>query len=139
MHVQPTIGPALRKRDTFSPEVGERICTRLMGGDSLRAICQVDGMPARATVFAWLKQHPAFQEQYIRARAIQAELLADEILELADDARSSIQRSRLQIDARKWLASKLFPKKYGKRVGVNVTTRPMAATFPETARRAIAN
>lgn len=82
-----------------------------------------------ATVFRWLAQHGEFQEQYARAREAQADYLAEEILDIADDGTNDwmeregntlvdhehISRSKLRVDARKWLMSKLLPKKYGDR------------------------
>lgn len=77
-------------------------------------------MPSRAAVNKWLIEHQEFTDQYVRAREAQAEVYADEIVELADDiSRDSlkdsgaIERAKVQIDARKWVASKLLPKKYG--------------------------
>jgi len=93
-------------------------------------------MPAMSSVFLWLQKHPEFSEQYTRAREAQADALADDILEISDDARNDwmerhgedsrgwqvngehIQRSRLRVESRKWIASKLKPKKYGDKVAV---------------------
>ena len=58
---------------------------------------------------------PEFAEQYARAREVQAETLADEIVSIADED-GDPQRQRLRVDARKWVASKLKPKRYGDKV-----------------------
>ena len=97
----------------------------------MRSICRADEMPALSTVFLWIGKHPEFSDQYTRARESQADALFEDILEIADDARNDwmerrgeegagwvvngehLQRSRLRIDARKWMAGKLRPKKYG--------------------------
>jgi hypothetical protein len=72
----------------------------------------------------------------VRAKADGLDILADEIIALADECRigekyketkegnyvergDMVERSRLQIDSRKWLLSKLAPKKYGERLDVN--------------------
>jgi hypothetical protein len=105
-----------------------------MEGESLRTICLSDDMPSATTVFRWLAdaRYAAFREQYTRAREAQADHLAEEILQIADDGRNdtyetdgvvavnhdAIQRSRLRVDARKWLAGKLAPKKYGDKLAV---------------------
>ena len=62
----------------------------------------------------------AFAEQYARAREAQADALADEIVDIADGADSSgdAARDRLRIDARKWAAARLTPRKYGDAVKV---------------------
>lgn len=88
-------------------------------------------MPDKATVIRWLSLQPAFRDQYARAREAQADTLFDEILDIADDGHNdwmlrsygdderwvengeAIRRSVLRIDARKWMAGKLRPKKYG--------------------------
>ena len=116
---------------TFSEEVAAEICAQLAEGNSLRSICRADDMPALSTVFRWLKVEEGFSDQYARAREAQADALFDEILEISDDARNDwmerrgeddagwiangehIQRSKLRIDARKWMAGKLRPKVYG--------------------------
>lgn len=115
----------------YLPEVGEDICNLLMLGESLRSICKRPGMPAIRTVMYWLQRHEDFMQQYARAREVQAELLAEEIIEIADDSAGDVivdedgreqtnhervARSRLRVDARKWYASKLAPKRYGDRV-----------------------
>lgn len=119
----------------YSPEIVAVICSRIVEGESLRSICRDEEMPVCSTVFLWLQKHEAFSEQYARARDAQADTLADEILEISDDARNDwmqrnhgeddpgwvangehIQRSRLRVDTRKWIASKLKPKKYGDKI-----------------------
>jgi hypothetical protein len=118
------------RHSTFSPEIADTICEQLAEGHSLRRICATKDLPHIATVFRWLEQNAAFREQYARARELQADTLADEILDIADDGRNDktvdengievidhdvIARSRLRVDARKWIASKLKPKVYSER------------------------
>lgn len=115
-------------KSTYSDKVADRICEQLVTGMSLRKICLADDMPNASTVFKWLRDNEAFSKQYALAREEQAETLADEIIDIADasdnDTKTSkdgqevpnnewITRSRLRVDARKWVASKLKPKKYG--------------------------
>ena len=96
----------------YSVDVADTICQEIMTGKSLRTICAQEDMPGASTVYSWLREHPEFQEAYARAREIQADVLADEIVEIAD-TEPDAQVARNRIDARKWLASKLRPKKYG--------------------------
>ena len=115
----------------FDQEQADTICQRIAEGESVRAICRDDSMPAMSTVFKWLSRVPEFAEQYAHAKEEQAETLADEIVAIADEAEVSakvdgedvrlsldataIARNRLRVDARKWVAAKLKPKKYGDR------------------------
>lgn len=111
----------------YSDAVADAICERLANAESLRRICLADDMPAQSTVFRWLAQNATFREQYASAREAQAHAMADEILDIADDGSNdfmgedekyngdAVARSKLRVDARKWLAAKLLPKKYGDR------------------------
>ena len=99
----------------YTPELAATICTLLMEGLSLRKICKKKGLPALSTACKWLATNPEFSEQYARAREVQAELLADEIVEIADTAtdKNDAPAVSVKVEARKWTASKLLPKKYG--------------------------
>jgi len=79
-------------------------------------------MPNADTVNEWRINRAEFSEQYARARERRAEVLADEILDIADKAEDA-QIARLQVDARKWAASKLDPKRYGDRLDIDATVR----------------
>ena len=64
-----------------------------------------------------------FQDQYTRARDKQADYFAEEIIEIADSAEAesaAVAKAKLQIDARKWAASKIAPKKYGDKQEIDV-------------------
>jgi hypothetical protein len=130
------------------------ICERISNGESLRQICDGDDMPAASTVFLWLSADSAFSEQYARAREAQADAIFDEILLIADDGRNDWMerkneedanmgwrenRSRLRIDARKWMAGKLRPKKYGDKIelehGVTDTLGDLMREVAENGKR----
>ena len=97
----------------YTPELTAQICERLAIGESLRSICRDDAMPSLASIFLWLGKYPEFSEQYARAREAQAESHADQIVEIADDDKIDPNHKRIMVDARKWVASKLKPKRYG--------------------------
>ena len=119
----------------YSQEMADIICERIADGESLRQICSEETMPNKATVFRWLGKFKEFSDQYARARENQAETLADEITNIADETMvivkekdgftevvldsTAVARNRLRIDTRKWVASKLLPKKYGDKVDLN--------------------
>lgn len=105
---------------TYSDDLASRICERMAEGESLRKICAEKGMPAKSTVFKWLGEHEAFSDQYARARIAQADKYVDELVDIADEGKNEdAQILRLRMDARKWAASKLAPKKYGERLDLN--------------------
>lgn len=117
----------------FTPEIANEICERLIRGESLRSICADDEagwLPHERTVYRWLETNEAFRQQYAHAREAQADRFVDEIIDIADAPNATTnretgetelrdpQRDRLRVDARKWVASKLAPKKYGDKVAL---------------------
>lgn len=107
----------------YTKDMSDKICEKISGGLSLRAICAEVGMPARGTVYRWLIENADFQDQYARAREKQADYFAEEIIEIADSAEAesaAVSKAKLQIDARKWAASKIAPKKYGDKQEIDV-------------------
>lgn len=75
-----------------------------------------------------------------RPREQQADLYADEIIEIADACEpeaAAVAKAKARIDARKWLAARLAPKKYGDRLDVNavaavkVESRSLADIFTD--------
>lgn len=122
------------RQSSYTPELALTVCTYIAEGLSLRDIQAIDGMPTKTTIMRWLQAFPEFRDQYARACELRTEAHADEILAIADDGSNdwmekkfgdevkwvengeAIRRSQLRIDARKWLMSKLAPKKYGDKV-----------------------
>lgn len=127
----------------YTPEIETKICELIAEGKSLSEICRADDMPSRETVYAWKAKNQAFSDRYARAVEDRAEKLAEEILTISDDDsgdfgfkrvknedgesaevfidKDNIQRAKLRVDSRKWIASKLFPKKYGDKVQNELT------------------
>jgi hypothetical protein len=112
----------------YTPELADVICSRLADGESLRAICRDDGLPDERTVRGWARDADhVFFPQYARAREIAYHAMADDLLEIADDSTGDldadgkvnadhIARSRLRVDTRKWMLSKMLPKVYGDKI-----------------------
>lgn len=107
----------------FSQELFDEICERISSGESLRKICMDKNMPNLTSVWKWLNDNEELSKQYARAREQQAETFVDEILSISDEILptgidgkidpSVLNQARLKIDARKWVASKLKPKRFG--------------------------
>ncbi len=99
----------------FTDDLAKDICNELANGRSLRSYCRQDNTPAMSTVMRWISDDKKFQEQYARARELQADYFVDEIVEIADKAEDAAI-ARLQVDARKWVAGKQRPKKYSDKI-----------------------
>ena len=108
---------------SYTQAMADEICGRIADGESLRSMCLEDRMPSKTTVFKWLIDNASFSDQYARARETQADTLFDDILHIADAARlktdsDALNHAKVRIDARKWMAGKLRPKKYGEKLSL---------------------
>ncbi|MCO1396406.1 hypothetical protein [Burkholderia cenocepacia] len=126
-----TAKKAPAKAVEFSQELFDRICELIASGGSVRSVCAGTGMPDRMTFNRWRKMTPELQAQYDQACLDRADAIFDEILEIADDSRLDtlatekngeqmntewVTRSRLRVDARKWVLARMNRKKYGDHV-----------------------
>jgi hypothetical protein len=106
----------------YSEEWARQFCDLISQGKSVVDICAMEDQPHRDSVYAWMREREDFSDMYARAREERADLLAKEILEIADTPCTNqveVAQQRNRLDTRKWLASKLAPKKYGDRLQVD--------------------
>ena len=127
----------------YDMSIADEVLDGIAAGGSLREVCGKPGLPSVTTFMRWLadERNENLRERYARARELQAEYMAEDILSIADEEctmvkadkhgsqdddgqgntevvfdSTAVQRNRLRVDARKWLLSKLAPKKYGDKV-----------------------
>lgn len=117
---------------TYNPEIAADICGQLaVCTKALSAILsERDEYPSLPAFYRWMLDHSELRELYARAKDSQLKILSDEILEISDSTQPGeirtikpdgeevkisdmIEHRKLRIDTRKWLLSKLDPKKYG--------------------------
>jgi len=124
--------------EIYTEDLADKICARIATTSfSLRTICEEEGMPSVETILKWLRADKnGFVAQYTRAKQEQADYLVEEMLDIADDGSNDLMtitkgdasyemenkevtnRSKLRVETRKWIASKLKPKKYGEKIDV---------------------
>jgi hypothetical protein len=110
----------------YTPELGILICDYVSSStDGMRKMCRNnDSFPHVDTLMQWRFKYPEFSARYAQAKLIQADLLAEEILDIIDDVDTlsdCVMKARAQVDTRKWLASKLLPKAYGDKIQSETT------------------
>ena len=97
----------------------QRVCDELAKGRSLRSICTAEDMPHFVTVLQAVQRDDDLHEMYVKARAIGAEILADEMFDLARQpldgfdkqlANAEVQRRRVEIDTMKWVFARMQPR-----------------------------
>ena len=142
----------VRYSDALVDEICFAISTCSIG---LHRLCAKNKhWPEYQTLFNWLKdgKHQYFVDLYARAKEEQADFMADEINEIADTQEigektkitgtgrnkvvevtkgDMIEHRRLRIDARKWTAAKLKPKKYSDKIQHDVTINKEQPLFPD--------
>lgn len=108
------------------------ILSEIEEGASLRSVLKKEGMPDSTTFYNWIDSDDTKQKsiQYVRACEKRAESIFEDILEIADESSGDkkytesgevidseyVARSRIKIDARKWMLGKMQPKKYGEKI-----------------------
>ena len=121
--------PAPERPTEYIREIGESICGRLVEDENLRSICAEPGMPDVPTVSSWISNNGEFRGMYAVAREFQAHCIADEVIELVDDAsgdcvgkvradgrvvwgpdRKNLPRCLLRCEVRRWVAKQLLAR-----------------------------
>lgn len=109
------------------------ICFRISEGESLRSIVKDEDMPDLTTFLVWISEDEVKSKQYARAMELRADSMFEDMLDIADDSSEDaltddngnvkvntefVQRSRLRVDTRKWVLSRMNPKKYGDKTDI---------------------
>jgi hypothetical protein len=129
----------------YTDKLADKICQMIAQGQSVRSICAKKDMISMQTFFRWLRENDKFREQYARACEERSYMHAEDIIEIADNATNdymeklegdgyifnseNVQRSRLRIDTRKWLMSKLNPKVYGDKLDMTTNGNDIGVTL----------
>jgi hypothetical protein len=131
----------------YSDKLVTEFCERMCQGEAPNQICKDPKMPSYPTIIRWsLSNDPkyeVFRVMYEEAKKIMWMYRADELVDISDNSANdfidrynkfteetervldpeNVQRSKLRIDTRKWLLSKLLPHIYGEKVDVSVGGR----------------
>lgn len=150
----PEAFPGRADRTPYTQELGERICALVADGLSLLEVVDtLGGSPNIRSIINWRRTAPGFGDMYEQAFRDRLEVWSEEIMTVSDDARNdwmdrqlasgaiirspdpeTAARSRLRLDARKWLLSKLHPERYGELVKLDANVKSQNTHFidPET-------
>lgn len=119
-----------RKYIRYSRALTDEICRRLAAGEGMIVICRSPGMPSVDTVRQWIIQDTdGFAKRHTEARQAQADYYVDQIIKIADEPIKRVvdqfgvsrldgahaQQQRTRIDARKWYAGKVAPRRWGEK------------------------
>jgi|SRR6185369_6716710 len=127
---------AMPPHSTYTEEAADIICANLSRGITVAETCRQIGV-GRTTVYRWRDERPEFAERFAHARDVGFDAIAEEALEIADEASNdwmqrnlgggppsyvengeTVQRSKLRIETRLKLLAKWSPKRYGDMIKV---------------------
>jgi hypothetical protein len=114
----------MTKQWEYSDALVETIISRMIEGESVRSICNDPNMPSRFTVLTWQATNDEFQAKCARARAMQADVIHDDLADMEVGVLSGTippDVARVAASMKQWRASKLAPKKYGDKLDLNQT------------------
>lgn len=129
----------MQRPKQFTQEMADEVCRRLAECGSLRRVCMDTSMPTERTVRQWYTENAEFAAEYTRAKEAGIDALVDETLDIADDGENDwmastkpgnpgyelngehVQRSKIRIETRRWLAERMAPKKYGLRTATEIS------------------
>ena len=130
---------------SYSLEIAEEVCARVADGESLLEMSHDPGLPSPQSLHSWMKQHAEFDAMYQAACEVRAELIADEVVAIADDDSEdlfeqgdgkppaaniqAIRRAGLMMRSRMWRVKTLAPRRFGPRP--EVPTGPREMTWEE--------
>ena len=122
---------------TYTPELANYVCnmigTNACGLNKLTKM--YEEFPDKSTIYAWIRAHSEFSNQYLEARRLQALVLADSMLDIADEIpvfeddkgieridSGMLGRAKIDFEVLKWHASKMAPKIFGDKQQVEQVT-----------------
>ena len=128
-------------------EIAKIILDRIKSGMSLIKATANNDPISDSTFDEWCSNDKELAGEYARAREQRADKIFEEMLSIADDGTNDtivltgkdgtpievenkewVNRSKLRIDTRKWMLSKMQPKVYGDKI--DITTKDEAITMP---------
>lgn len=132
----------------FDQKKFDEVLKLIEEGESLRKSCELVKFN-RSTFYYVIDERDDLKDKYARATKDRHDKIFEEILDIADDSSNDyitdsegfeklnqehVQRSKLKIDARKWMLGKMNPKKYGEHLKIDQTVnerKNVADLFPD--------
>ncbi len=131
-HLKEKVG----RKSTYTAELAAKVLHQVATNPSgLRKMYrEIDWFPEPTVIYSWRYMFPEFRQQYADAYKFKAEIMAEEIIEIADDTSNdyvlndkgekvfcteNYQQRRLRTENRRFVASKLV-KAYADKIEQNV-------------------
>lgn len=104
-----------------TPELIQKIKDLLIEGNSMAAICRMEGMPNYVTVSRWEDEDADFRSISTRARELGTHYMADDCIRISDDTTIDPQHKRFMVETRMRLIGKWNRKAYGDKTTTELT------------------
>jgi hypothetical protein len=104
----------------FSQAMADMICSKILAGKALTAVCEEPGMPGYHIVSHWRRANPDFAEQIDQAITDRAEVYHDKIMEVVEELdtapeKDMVSAARVKVEALKWAAEVGNKARFGKK------------------------
>ncbi len=131
----------MRRTKKEKDNIVDDICELISNGMSAVKACREKSIQP-SVYFDWLSKMEQYARAHAKAMECRSEILFDEIIDIAEESNADVymddngnvktngevvQRSKLKIDARKWMLGKMMPKKYGDKLDVTTGGESMKA------------
>lgn len=115
-----TIEHQPQRRLKYNLPTASAIINQLLKGKTLTSICKHENMPPLSAVYRWRRMHPDFEERIVEARRFAAEIMHDQVLDLAEETtcKEDVHVNEFKAKQLKWSAEKHDPETYGNRTKV---------------------
>lgn len=108
------LGPTTFYTEEITDFICECIATNTHSLEELHKL--IPDFPTVKTINNWRWKHPEFRQKFDLAKEMQAQLLAEQIIEISDNSDLEINRAKLMVESRKFIAGKLASKLYGAKI-----------------------
>jgi hypothetical protein len=135
-------GKEVARPTTFDPAIAKAVVWEISHGKPLSSFTNDPRWPELRTIFDWSRQNEQFAQELAVARETAAHHYASEVLEIADDRsndtidgmpnNAAVQRDRLRVDQRRWLAGKYSPAYTEKQIHLGATDSQSVAAVEHT-------
>lgn len=137
----PNWAPGPGRPSSYTPEVADEICARLVNGEFLTDICKDPRIPAVSSVQRWTETNPSFRAAYAKARKMQAQYWVERGVQevvITDDPKL-VNRARLRFHAFRTYGGLLDPDNWGDRSqsGANVVVNVNGAERVTASKRVL--
>lgn len=107
----------------YSKELGEIICKRISDGEHISNLIRDGLISSNGALYRWQEANPEFREAVERAQEARAEVWADQLIEIADNANLDPNDRRVRVETRWKVIGSLLYRRYGVKQQIDINQK----------------